>query len=74
MTVSAVGLITEPEQADAIIREGEADMVFLARELLRDPYWPLHAAHALGRTVSWPVQYERAAAGKVPHRAPVQKP
>jgi len=57
---AAVGLITDPAQADAIVREGEADLVLLARELLRDPYWPLHAARALGRDVPWPPQYERA--------------
>jgi 2,4-dienoyl-CoA reductase-like NADH-dependent reductase (Old Yellow Enzyme family) len=59
---AAVGLITSPTQADAIVRDGQADLVFLARELLRDPYWPLHAAKALGTTVTWPVQYERARA------------
>src|SRR5579883_2206533 len=53
----AVGLITEPEQADKIIREGQADVVLIAREMLRDPYWPLHAAARLGQTISWPVQY-----------------
>ncbi|HEY0306877.1 MAG TPA: NADH:flavin oxidoreductase/NADH oxidase [Acidobacteriaceae bacterium] len=68
---AAVGLITEPEQADAIVRSGEADLVLLARELLRDPYWPTHAAQALGQAISWPVQYERAASGKVPHREPI---
>ena len=46
---AAVGMITEAAQADAIIREGKADLVLLARELLRDPYWPLHAAKALGQ-------------------------
>ena len=56
----AVGLITEPAQADAIIREGQADLVLLARELLRDPHWPQRAAHALGVDVPWPPQYERA--------------
>lgn len=57
----AVGMITQPEQADAIIRQGEADMVLLAREVLRDPYWPLHAAHALGYDdMPWPSQYLRA--------------
>jgi len=60
VATAAVGLITEPEQADAIVRAGQADLVFLARELLRDPYWPLHAATALGVEVTWPVQYERA--------------
>ena len=46
---AAVGMITAPAQADEIIRNGRADLVFLARELLRDPYWPLHAAEALGQ-------------------------
>ncbi|AIE84014.1 NADH:flavin oxidoreductase/NADH oxidase [Fimbriimonas ginsengisoli] len=57
---AAVGLITAPAQADAIIRNGDADMVMIARELLRDPHWPLHAARELGYEISWPVQYERA--------------
>lgn len=56
----AVGLITEAEQADEIIKNGEADMVLLARELLRDPYFPLRAAYKLGHEIKWPVQYERA--------------
>jgi len=56
----AVGLITEAVQADTIIREGQADLVFMAREQLRDPYFPLRAAHQLGHEVKWPVQYERA--------------
>ncbi len=56
----AVGLITEAAQADTIIREGQADLVFMAREQLRDPYFPLRAAHQLGHDVKWPVQYERA--------------
>ncbi len=56
----AVGLITEPLQADSIIQNGHADVVFLAREMLRDPYFPLRAAHELGHEVKWPVQYERA--------------
>jgi len=56
----AVGLITEAAQADTIIREGQADLVFMAREQLRDPYFPLRAAHQLGHEVKWPVQYERA--------------
>ncbi|MGD0485192.1 MAG: oxidoreductase, partial [Gemmatimonadales bacterium] len=56
----AVGLITEPEQAERIVAGGEADAVLLARELLRDPYWPLHAASALGVDVPWPKQYLRA--------------
>jgi 2,4-dienoyl-CoA reductase-like NADH-dependent reductase (Old Yellow Enzyme family) len=61
IATGAVGLITEPEHADAIVRDGQADLVFLARELLRDPYWPLHAAQKLGHAVPWPVQYLRAA-------------
>ena len=56
----AVGIITEAKQADDIIREGRADIVLLAREELRDPYFPLHAAKALGVDVPWPKQYERA--------------
>ncbi|MBW4574351.1 MAG: NADPH dehydrogenase NamA [Aphanothece sp. CMT-3BRIN-NPC111] len=56
----AVGMITTPEQADQIIRTGQADLVLLARELLRNPYWPLHAAKQLGHKIPAPVQYERA--------------
>ena len=58
----AVGLITEPVQAEHILRTGQADAVFLAREMLRDPYWPLSAARLLGAEVDWPVQYRRAKA------------
>jgi 2,4-dienoyl-CoA reductase-like NADH-dependent reductase (Old Yellow Enzyme family) len=59
----AVGLITEPKQAEEILAEGSADVVLLARELLRDPHWPLRAAYELGEsdTDLWPVQYQRAA-------------
>lgn len=57
----AVGMITDPAQADHVIRTGQGDLVFIAREFLRDPYWPLHAAAALGETASWPAQYLRAA-------------
>jgi 2,4-dienoyl-CoA reductase-like NADH-dependent reductase (Old Yellow Enzyme family) len=60
MLTAAVGLITSPAQADQIVRTGQADMVLLAREMLRDPYWPLHAAAALGHTGAWPNQYLRA--------------
>ncbi len=56
----AVGLITEPAQAEQVLAEGRADVVLLARELLRDPHWPLRAAAELGAGVPWPVQYERA--------------
>ena len=57
----AVGLITSAEQADDIVREGRADVVLMARQLLRDPYWPLRAAKVLGVPAAWPVQYLRAA-------------
>ncbi len=56
----AVGLITEAEQADGIICEGRADVVLLAREMLREPYWALHAARELKRRPAPPVQYGRA--------------
>ncbi len=56
----AVGLITTPTQADEIIKTGQADMVLLAREMLRDPHFALRAAHELGHEIKWPVQYERA--------------
>jgi 2,4-dienoyl-CoA reductase-like NADH-dependent reductase (Old Yellow Enzyme family) len=56
----AVGMITDPQQADAIIRDGSADMVLLAREFLRDPYFPLHAAKGLGVEMTPPFQYKRA--------------
>ena len=57
---AAVGLITDAAQAEQIVAEGSADMVLLARELLRNPRWPLMAAHALGASITWPPQYERA--------------
>lgn len=59
----AVGLITEPKQAEEILAEGSADVVLLARELLREPHWPLRAAYELGddATDLWPAQYRRAA-------------
>ncbi|HET8657193.1 MAG TPA: NADH:flavin oxidoreductase/NADH oxidase [Longimicrobiaceae bacterium] len=60
IATGAVGLITEPAQAEEIIASGQADAILLARVLLRDPYWPLHAAIELGEDVPWPVQYERA--------------
>jgi 2,4-dienoyl-CoA reductase-like NADH-dependent reductase (Old Yellow Enzyme family) len=61
IATAAVGMITDPRQADEIVANGEADLVFLAREMLRDPYWPLHAAAALGEPAMWPKQYLRAA-------------
>jgi 2,4-dienoyl-CoA reductase-like NADH-dependent reductase (Old Yellow Enzyme family) len=55
-----VGLITKAEQAETIVRDGQADLVLLAREMLRQPHWPLLAAHALGDPGPWPPQYLRA--------------
>jgi 2,4-dienoyl-CoA reductase-like NADH-dependent reductase (Old Yellow Enzyme family) len=60
VATGAVGLIRSAFQAEHILRSGQADVVILARELLRNPYWPLAAARELGVQVSWPVQYERA--------------
>jgi 2,4-dienoyl-CoA reductase-like NADH-dependent reductase (Old Yellow Enzyme family) len=59
MPTGAVGLISEPVQAEQIVAEGSADAVFLARALLRDPYWPRHAARTLGVSMAWPDQYKR---------------
>lgn len=56
----AVGLITEPRQAEEIVRQGQADLVALGRELLRHPYWPLDAAALLDQEIAWPRQYRRA--------------
>lgn len=61
IATGAVGFITSAVQADTIIRTGQADMVFLAREFLSHPYWPLHASAELRRKMTWPVQYARAA-------------
>lgn len=61
IATGAVGLITKPEEADAIIRLEQADLVLLAREMLRDPYWPMRAARELGQAIEWPSQYLRAA-------------
>jgi 2,4-dienoyl-CoA reductase-like NADH-dependent reductase (Old Yellow Enzyme family) len=60
LPVGAVGLITGPEQAESYLQEGKADVIFLARELLRNPHWPLYAAKALGVPVKAANQYERA--------------
>ena len=60
IATAAVGFITEPKQADEIVRSGQADLVLLARRMLIDPYWPSHAARALGRTLLPPNQYARA--------------
>jgi len=71
---AAVGMITQPQQANDIVANGEADMVLLAREMLRDPYWPMHAAAALGETGSWPVQYLRAAPHGSTARTSIERP
>ncbi len=60
LLTGAVGLITDATQAEAIIANGQADLILLARASLREPYFPLHAAHELGDDMIWPVQYERA--------------
>ncbi|MBP0938895.1 NADH:flavin oxidoreductase/NADH oxidase [Pseudomonas alliivorans] len=61
IATGTVGMITEPAQAEHILRTGQADIILLARELLRDPYWPLHADDDLGgRLATWPAQYQRA--------------
>ena len=60
IATGAVGFITDPVQAEHIVATGLADVVFMAREFLRDPYWPLHAARELGVDMHWPAQYERA--------------
>ncbi|MBC6605904.1 NADH:flavin oxidoreductase/NADH oxidase [Hymenobacter sp. BT188] len=60
MPTGSVGIITTAEQAEEILASGQADLVLLAREFLRDPYFPLHAAQKLDVDLSWPVQYERA--------------
>lgn len=65
--VIAVGLITEARQAEAILEARQADLIALARELLRDPYWPLHAAAELGVDLAWPDQYARAKRGTRVH-------
>jgi 2,4-dienoyl-CoA reductase-like NADH-dependent reductase (Old Yellow Enzyme family) len=63
IATAAVGHISTPEYADAIVRNGQADLVILGRELLRNPYWCLHAARVLGHDVPWPRQYVRARPG-----------
>ena len=74
IATGAVGLITGAAQADEIIRQGQADLVLLARELLRDPYWPLHAAAELGQASPWPPQYLRAAPKESTARTPIVGP
>jgi 2,4-dienoyl-CoA reductase-like NADH-dependent reductase (Old Yellow Enzyme family) len=60
MPTAAVGLITNAQQAEQTLTCGDADAVFLARQMLRDPYWPLHAARSLGKDIPWPDPYARA--------------
>jgi 2,4-dienoyl-CoA reductase-like NADH-dependent reductase (Old Yellow Enzyme family) len=74
IATAAVGLITDPAQANSIIESGEADIVLLAREMLRDPYWAMHAAEALGDTASWPTQYLGAAPQRSTTRRPAERP
>ena len=69
IATAAVGMITGAAQADHVIRTGQADLTLLAREMLRDPYWPLHAAQELGTPISWPTQYLRAGPRGAPRRA-----
>jgi 2,4-dienoyl-CoA reductase-like NADH-dependent reductase (Old Yellow Enzyme family) len=67
----ALGMITSAVQAEHILATGQADAVIIAREMLRDPYWPLRAARELGQTISWPVQYLRAGPEGAQARVPV---
>jgi 2,4-dienoyl-CoA reductase-like NADH-dependent reductase (Old Yellow Enzyme family) len=60
IATGAVGLITEAQQAEDIVARGDADSILLARAMLRDPYWTMHAAKELSVDFPWPVQYERA--------------
>ena len=73
IATAAVGMITAPAQADQIIRTGQADLVLIARELLREPYWPLHAAQELGHPMAWPAQYLRTAPPGAPERVPAHE-
>lgn len=74
MPTGAVGMITSAAQADLILREEKADLIIMAREFLRKPYWPLDVARELGFPVSWPVQYLRAAPDGSPARQAVNWP
>lgn len=67
----AVGLITSPVQAEQIIRTEQADAIIMAREFLRDPYWPLRAGRELKQPIAWPVQYLRAAPKDAQPREPI---
>jgi len=69
-----VGMITDAVQANGIVAAGEADLVLMAREFLRDPYWPVHAAATLGEGTSWPPQYLRAGPHGSVARTAVKRP
>lgn len=60
VTIGAVGLLTDPIQTNSYVQDGKTDVVFLARELMRNPHWPITAAKALGAAVKPANQYERA--------------
>lgn len=68
IATGTVGMITDAIQAEHVLRTGQADLVLLARELLRDPYWPLQAAATLKENIAWPPQYVRAASSQTPLR------
>jgi 2,4-dienoyl-CoA reductase-like NADH-dependent reductase (Old Yellow Enzyme family) len=68
-----VGMITSPVQAEHILATGQADAVIMAREMLRDPYWPLRAARELAQPITWPIQYLRAAPDGAQARVPVDR-
>ncbi|UIN20258.1 NADH:flavin oxidoreductase/NADH oxidase [Herbaspirillum frisingense] len=72
IATGTVGMITDAIQAEHVLRTGQADLVLLARELLRDPYWPMQAAQQLREDIAWPPQYVRAASSKTPLRPDVQ--
>ena len=74
MPVVAVGLITDPTQAEAIVATGEADMIALARAILYDPRWPWHAAAELGAQVRPPKQYLRSQPSRLRHLFNVEGP
>jgi 2,4-dienoyl-CoA reductase-like NADH-dependent reductase (Old Yellow Enzyme family) len=59
IATGAVGMINAPDLAEQILASGQADLIIMARALLNDPYWPLHAAKVLKAKIAWPPQYER---------------
>jgi 2,4-dienoyl-CoA reductase-like NADH-dependent reductase (Old Yellow Enzyme family) len=69
IATAAVGVITEPEQAERILADGDADLIFLARALLWDPYWPQRASERLESKSRWPIEYARAVAQRQPTKA-----